>query len=86
MITEEVSRFVVDLRLGDVPQEAVHVAKRHILDTLGVIVAGIREEAAHIAIKHAALLGALPNPDSRLPAPDSRLPTPDSRLPCTPSS
>jgi len=57
VITEEVSRFVVDLRLGDVPPNAVHVAKRHILDTFGVIIAGIREEAAHIAIKHAALLG-----------------------------
>ncbi|MFI5267218.1 MAG: MmgE/PrpD family protein [Chloroflexota bacterium] len=58
MITEEVSRFVVDLQLSDVPKEAVHVAKRHILDTLGVIIAGIREEAAHIAIKHAAFLGS----------------------------
>jgi 2-methylcitrate dehydratase PrpD len=57
VITEEVARFTVETRLSDVPQETVRVAKRHILDTLGVIVAGIREEAAHIAIKHAALLG-----------------------------
>jgi 2-methylcitrate dehydratase PrpD len=57
VITEEVSRFVVALQLGEVPEDTIHVAKRHILDTLGVIIAGIREEATHIAIKHAALLG-----------------------------
>jgi 2-methylcitrate dehydratase PrpD len=56
-ITEEVAEFVCALRLPDVATDAVHVAKRHVLDTLGVIVAGVREEAAHIAIRHAALLG-----------------------------
>jgi 2-methylcitrate dehydratase PrpD len=57
VITEEVAAFAANLELSRVPRDAVHVAKRHILDTLGVIIAGIREEAAHIAIKHAALLG-----------------------------
>lgn len=57
MITEEVARFTADLDLDGVPRETIHAAKRHILDTLGVIAAGVREEAAHLAIKHAALLG-----------------------------
>jgi 2-methylcitrate dehydratase PrpD len=57
MITEEVASFVCNLRPIDTPADIVHVAKRHILDTIGVIVAGIREEAAHIALKHAALMG-----------------------------
>ncbi|HLG70864.1 MAG TPA: MmgE/PrpD family protein [Chloroflexota bacterium] len=56
MITEEVAGFVCELDLDRVPRETIAVAKRHILDTLGVIVAGIREEAAHIAIKHAAFM------------------------------
>lgn len=56
MVTEEVARFVCGLDLADVPKETVAVAKRHVLDTLGVIIAGIREEAAHIAIKHAAFM------------------------------
>jgi len=57
VITEEVSNFVCSLNLDQVPGDVQAVAKRHILDTLGVIIAGIREEAAHIAIKHAALMG-----------------------------
>ncbi|HLQ36093.1 MAG TPA: MmgE/PrpD family protein, partial [Chloroflexota bacterium] len=57
MITEEVSNFVCSLNLDQVPGDVQAVAKRHILDTLGVIIAGIREEAAHIGIKHAALMG-----------------------------
>jgi 2-methylcitrate dehydratase PrpD len=57
VITEEVSNFVCSLNLDQVPGDVQAIAKRHILDTLGVIIAGIREEAAHIAIKHAALMG-----------------------------
>jgi 2-methylcitrate dehydratase PrpD len=57
VITEEVSRFVSGLTLAEVPSETQAVAKRHILDTLGVIIAGIREQAADIALKHAHILG-----------------------------
>jgi 2-methylcitrate dehydratase PrpD len=57
VITEEVAAFVCNLSPADTPAEVVRVARRHVLDTLGVIVAGIREEAAHLAIKHVALMG-----------------------------
>lgn len=56
-LTHEVAEFLAGLTLDAVPAGVVAVAKRHILDTLGVIIAGIREEAAHIGIKHAALIG-----------------------------
>ncbi|HEX6511016.1 MAG TPA: MmgE/PrpD family protein [Chloroflexota bacterium] len=62
MITEEVAQYVTELTLDKVEPQATRVARRHVLDTLGVIIAGIREEAAHLAIKHVAFMGGAGRP------------------------
>lgn len=46
MLTEKLSRFVVGTRFKDLPAAAVDKAKFHILDCLGVILAGSRQPAA----------------------------------------
>lgn len=48
-LTSEVSGFIVATRLEDVPAPVVHLAKRSILDGLGLAVAGSRSRAATIA-------------------------------------
>ncbi|HTE86860.1 MAG TPA: MmgE/PrpD family protein [Dehalococcoidia bacterium] len=48
-LTEELARFITDLRAGDIPSEARALAVRAILDTAGVMLAGSREDCARIA-------------------------------------
>lgn len=47
-ITHEVASFGAEIRLEDVPEEVVHLARRSILDGLGLAVAGARSEPATI--------------------------------------
>lgn len=46
--TERLARFLVETSYEDIPREAVEVAKRAILDGVGVALAGSREEAGRI--------------------------------------
>jgi len=66
-ITREISEFTASLRFEELPQEAVRIAKRCILDGLGVILAGsdqpctaiIRRQSIQLGIQpEATLLGA----------------------------
>jgi len=57
-ITAELAAFVADLRYDDLPRELVQVARRHVLDSLGVIAAGAHEPPARIALAHARILGS----------------------------
>ncbi|MFQ5933470.1 MAG: MmgE/PrpD family protein, partial [Dehalococcoidia bacterium] len=50
-ITESVADFILETRLDDVPGEAIIQAKRAILDTLGVALAGSREEPSRIVLE-----------------------------------
>jgi 2-methylcitrate dehydratase PrpD len=52
-ITEEVAGFVAVARYNDFPSEALHIAKRCIIDGLGVILAGSAEPAARIVRDYA---------------------------------
>ena len=62
--TAAVAEFVAGLRLENVPGEVVRLARRHILDTAGVMLSGRRQRASALALEHALGLGsgALPPP------------------------
>jgi 2-methylcitrate dehydratase PrpD len=48
-LTGQVSRFICDTRLDEIPTSVRHLAKRSILDGLGLAVAGSKSRAAQIA-------------------------------------
>lgn len=47
-VTEVIARFVGETNMDDLPSDAVETAKLHILDTIGALCAGSREEVAGI--------------------------------------
>ncbi len=51
-ITEEIADFVVVLRTGDLSPEIQHIAKRCIIDGIGVILAGSNEPCTRIVLDH----------------------------------
>jgi len=55
--TAAVAAFVAETRLEDVRDEVVRLARRHILDTAGVMLSGRRQRAAELALDHALALG-----------------------------
>ncbi len=57
-VTETLARFVAATELAAIPEATRRNAKLHILDTLGVALAGIGEPAAGIARAYCASLGA----------------------------
>jgi 2-methylcitrate dehydratase PrpD len=59
-ITEQLARFLVETKYDNIPEEAVLRAKDIMLDTLGVIIAGSREEAAKTMISFIDTLGGKP--------------------------
>ena len=63
--TEAVVGFVSGLRYATVPEEARHYAKRHLLDTIGVMLAGAGGE---VATRAEAVLAAV-RPAGRIPVP-----------------
>ncbi|HYZ17385.1 MAG TPA: MmgE/PrpD family protein [Candidatus Acidoferrum sp.] len=56
-ITADLAAFVGGVAFDALPRQLVHVARRHILDTLGVMAAGGHEPPAQIALEHARILG-----------------------------
>ena len=44
--TERMAEFIVDTRLEDIPEKAIHMAKRSIIDTMGVALAAGAEPVA----------------------------------------
>ncbi|MBI2369463.1 MAG: MmgE/PrpD family protein [Deltaproteobacteria bacterium] len=56
-VTEEVARFVTGLRYEQLPREVVGLAKRHMLDGLGVMLAGTVEEGTRLLQAHLVELG-----------------------------
>ncbi len=59
-ITRRLAQFVVETSYDDLPAEAVTQAKRAILDTLGVALAGVSEPCARIAAELAREEGGRP--------------------------
>ncbi|MBI5446502.1 MAG: MmgE/PrpD family protein [Deltaproteobacteria bacterium] len=56
-LTESVARFVESVDAESLPAEAREAAKLHILDTLGVLCAGSREEAASVVRSYLRSVG-----------------------------
>jgi 2-methylcitrate dehydratase PrpD len=48
MITDKVARFIFESETGDIPEAAFDVARRAVLDFIGVAIAGSREETGNI--------------------------------------
>lgn len=57
-LTQDVARFVVEQDLGAVDERVRRLAKRSVLDGLGLAVAGARSEGGRIVQAHVADLGA----------------------------
>lgn len=47
-VTERIAHFVVETSYESIPKEAISVAKTAILDSVGVTLAGSKEESARI--------------------------------------
>lgn len=58
--TEEIARFIVNKCFKDIPPEAVSMAKRAILDSMGVALAGSVSPQGRIIIKHVKENGGIP--------------------------
>lgn len=58
--TEEIARFIVKKGFKDIPPEAVKMAKRGILDSLGVALAGSTSPQGKIIIQHVKENGGTP--------------------------
>jgi len=56
-VTDEVAGFVVGTRLADIPKDAAHLAKRSVLDGVGLALAGAASECGHIAQEYLQGLG-----------------------------
>lgn len=52
--------FVADLRYEDLPPRIVDEARMRLLDQIGVILGGVAEESAHLAIRYAEARGGAP--------------------------
>ncbi len=63
--TAAVVEFVSELRYATIPDEARHYARRHLLDTVGVMIAGA---AGDVATRAEAVLATV-RPAGRIPVP-----------------
>ena len=61
-ITDEIAAFAIAAKAADIPKDAAHLAKRSIVDGIGLAFAGARAECGHIAHRY---LGALALPAER---------------------
>jgi 2-methylcitrate dehydratase PrpD len=57
-ITDRLAQFVIETDFSTIPEQTRANAKLHILDTLGVALAGVDQPAARIALDYCAKLGA----------------------------
>ena len=63
-LTAQASEFAVNLRFSDIPGEALHIAKRCILDGLAVMLAGSEQDCIDVAERYIHKTGG--NPQSRV--------------------
>jgi 2-methylcitrate dehydratase PrpD len=60
-LTETIGKFVIQTNLDDVPSKVITLAKNAIIDCIGSIIAGSREDASLIIQKYVQDLGGVPN-------------------------
>jgi 2-methylcitrate dehydratase PrpD len=63
-LTAQASKFAVDLRFSDIPEDALHIAKRCVLDGLAVMLAGSEQECINVTERYIRKIGG--NPQSRV--------------------
>jgi len=63
-LTHEAAAFAADLTFKDIPEEALHIARRCVLDGLAVMLAGSEQEAIDVAERYIRKTGG--NPQSRV--------------------
>lgn len=73
-ITEQAAQFVESVRFDDIPEEALHIAKRCMIDGLGLFVAGSEEHSLEILIAEAQEMGG--REDANLLSTAMRVPAP----------
>ncbi|MCL6449500.1 MAG: MmgE/PrpD family protein [Armatimonadetes bacterium] len=56
-LSQEVSRFVVGRQFEDLPEKAVSKAKQHIMDTLGVLIAAVKDPVVDVIKKYLEEVG-----------------------------
>jgi 2-methylcitrate dehydratase PrpD len=56
-ITDEVAGFALATKAGDIPKDVAHLAKRSVIDGVGLALAGSRAECGRIAQRYLAGLG-----------------------------
>ena len=59
-VTEAISRWIISTSYDDLPQEAIDVAKRATLDTLGVALAGATQPVGQIVLDYVREAGGTP--------------------------
>lgn len=77
-VTMATARWVVNLRFEELPEEAVHAARRHILDTLGVMIATGVEGVGVQGRQLAREMGG--NPQATVPGLAERVPVTSAAL------
>ncbi len=63
-VTEKIAEFICNTHYENIPREVLEVSKLHILDTLGVLIAGSKEDVTGIIKRYIQSLGAGKNPHS----------------------
>jgi 2-methylcitrate dehydratase PrpD len=56
-ITDEVAGFAISAKAADIPKDVAHLAKRSVIDGIGLAFAGARAECGHIAQRYLGALG-----------------------------
>jgi 2-methylcitrate dehydratase PrpD len=76
-LTEDAARFAAGLSFSDIPNEVIHIARRCLVDGIGVMLAGSRHETLGVAKQFLRKVGGNPvsrvvgNPELRLSAPQA---------------
>jgi len=73
-VTDEIAAFVVSAKLGDIPKDVAHSAKRSVLDGIGLALAGAASECGAIARRYLEGLGIAADGDSTVIGSSLRLP------------
>ncbi|MEX1056885.1 MAG: MmgE/PrpD family protein, partial [Natronospirillum sp.] len=61
-ITQDIIRFIESIQFDDLPEEAIVIGRRCMLDTLGLYVAGTSEHSVQILIDEAKAMGGREDP------------------------
>lgn len=73
-ITEQAAQFVENVRFEDIPEEALTIGKRCLIDGLGLYVAGSEEQSLEILIAEALAMGG--REDANLISTSQKVPAP----------